>query len=156
MDALLPFPLYTNILLFNKRLQINETGDRGGNIWLSMHLFCCKAMLGTLWPVFLFALQKQGIISLCIHLMKCCMLMFGTLVSAFIIFRQGGKILLRIHFIVLHVCVCYSLTYLLNYATKVWVCVFGTQKLHCSLRLNGKLAFCSRWSQKGKLKKWWD
>ena len=86
VDALLPFPLYINILLFNKRLQINETGDRGGNIWLSMHLFCCKAMLGTLWPVFLFALQKQGIISLCIHPVSCCMLMFGTLVSAFIIF----------------------------------------------------------------------
>lgn len=38
-------------------------------------------------------------------------------------------------------------------AKKKQVCVFGTQKLRYSLRLNGKLAFCSRWSQKGKLKK---
>jgi hypothetical protein len=36
VDALLPFPLYINILLFTNQIQINETGDRGGNIWLYM------------------------------------------------------------------------------------------------------------------------
>jgi hypothetical protein len=39
------------------------------------------------------------------------------------------------------------------FADKKQVCVFGTQKLRYSLRLNGKLAFCSRWSQKGEVKK---
>jgi hypothetical protein len=42
VDALLPFPLYINILLFNKRLQINETGDRGGNLWPGMQKFAAK------------------------------------------------------------------------------------------------------------------
>jgi hypothetical protein len=36
---------------------------------------------------------------------------------------------------------------------KEQVCVFGTQKLRYSLWLNGKLAFCARWLQKGKGKK---
>jgi len=36
VDALLPFPLYINILLFTNKIQIDETGDRGGNIWLDM------------------------------------------------------------------------------------------------------------------------
>ena len=81
VDALLPFPLYINILLFTNKIQIDETGDRGGIIWLSMHLFCCKAMLGTLGPGFLFTSQKQGYISLCIQPVNCCRLMFGTLVS---------------------------------------------------------------------------
>jgi hypothetical protein len=38
-------------------------------------------------------------------------------------------------------------------AKKKQVCVFGTQKLRYSLRLNGKLAFCARWLQKDKTKK---
>jgi hypothetical protein len=34
------------------------------------------------------------------------------------------------------------------WAKKKQVCVFGTQKLRPRLRRVGKLAFCSRWSQK--------
>jgi hypothetical protein len=36
-------------------------------------------------------------------------------------------------------------------ADKKQVCVFGTQKLRYSLRLNGKLAFFARWLQKGEV-----